>query len=295
MRTGDLPEVVRMVSSRAQVKTGLLRRPLVKVLPGRCRSRPGGAKQTHCLAGAAGLPCGGVRLWAPGQGACRGHRSQQRWQHRVSPALGRVPDPRLENVMPLLLLNGTRWQRKRGTGTGETEARPALAGGGEEGGEDRPLLSCKKRHGQKGQAGYVHTAFLSRTPCSSALKTYPTLHCPHTACKDPLMAPAIGGLKTVMGLGATGPPERPLLDLCPLPSRPTRSLPLSSKLNLQLRNQPPTSAQGLASSPDVEGAPSASCRRWSPSPPRCGPGLQPCLPPSPPRSLPHPSPQCSDA
>lgn len=69
MRTGNLPEVVRMVSSRAQVKTGLLRRPLVKVLPGRCRSRPGGAKQTHCLAGPqvcrAGASASGLQGRAP--------------------------------------------------------------------------------------------------------------------------------------------------------------------------------------------------------------------------------------
>lgn len=77
------------------------------------------------------------------QGPCQARSSRQQRQHRVLPALGRLPDPWLENAMPLLLLYVTKWQRKRGTGTRKKCALCWL--GGRPGGMERtcPCLQQK--------------------------------------------------------------------------------------------------------------------------------------------------------
>lgn len=176
--------------------------------------------------------------------------------------------------MPLLLLNGTRWQRKHGTGTRERERSVPRAGWREARGYGETLGLQQSAVPSGGRQA------VSRLPCSSAWipapsapRDLPYLHPLSTLpCKaPPSLAQATEELRQGWFLGGTGP-----LPILPIPSETNTHFyfsprPLPSTLDAA------TSPRELGSLPQRRGAP--RLQSYSPWLGQCSqPAPRPLLP-----------------
>lgn len=166
---------------------------------------PAGAEWLRSLAGVAGLEtcslpgrgCSALRgakaasgFLGPGQAPGGWHRSSITfpWHLEGSQILS-------WSVMPLLLLNGTRWHRKHGTRTRETCAPCWLGGGsGVWGGPSPVNVTCLAEAGRLRSTPHLSAWIL----CSISSPETPYFCSPPTLpCKaPPFMAQATEGLKT---------------------------------------------------------------------------------------------------
>lgn len=227
---------------------------------------PAGAEWPRSLAGVAGLEtcslpgrgCSALRgaeaasgFLGPGQAPCGWHRSSITfpWHLEGSQILS-------WSVMPLLLLNGTRWHRKHGTGTRETCAPYWLGGGsGVWGGPSPVNMTCPAEAGRLRSTPHLSAWIL----CSISSPEPPYFRSPPTLpCKAPsFMAQATEGLKTRLFPGGTS--ADPIL---PILSETNTHFyfsprPLPSALDAA------ASPQKLASLPQRRGAPGLqSCSSW---------------------------------